>query len=209
MCVSMRVHVCLWVVVVWDSLAGWLCVVWIKRGGGAQRRRALSIIHPTRHDGNPPEGGQRSVRTRGNLWGVNLNRRGTTTEVQEEGDEEDGRWQAGMGERKVQREGGQWGKREMLRGWQVIVAVGVTGSRQQTEERMRRCIDIPHKTVSSHLKGSLWLQTPPFTLTPSILWLPLADASSLRQWKIENGYTMDWRKPENRTSQYVKCGKTC
>lgn len=72
-------------------------------------------------------------------------------------------------------------------GWQVIVAVGVTGSRRQTEERMRKCIDIPHKTVSSHLKGSLWLQTLPFTLTLSvalsILWLPLADASAIRQWK--------------------------
>lgn len=34
----------------------------------------------------------------GNLWGVNLNRRETTTEGREERDEEDDRWQAGMGE---------------------------------------------------------------------------------------------------------------
>lgn len=40
-------------------------------------------------------------------------------------------------------------------GQEVIAAVGVTGSRMQTEKRMRTCIDIPHKTVSSHLKGSL------------------------------------------------------
>lgn len=67
-------------------------------------------------------------------------------------------------------------------GWQVIVAEGVTGSRRQTEERMRKCIDILCRTVSSHLKGGLWLQTLPFTLTLStafsILCLPPVDAST-------------------------------
>lgn len=73
--------------------------------------------------------------------------------------------------------------------WQVIVAVGVTGSRRQTEERMRRCIDIPHRAVSSHLRGSLWLQTLPFTLTLyvalSILWLAPVDvgACGCERWK--------------------------
>lgn len=111
-CVCRCVRLC--VRVVWDSLVA-VCG-FSKRGGGAQRHWALSIIHPTCHSGNPPEGGQGRVRTSGNLWGVNLNRRETTTEGREEGDEEDDRWQARMGLRKVQREGGQWGKREMARG---------------------------------------------------------------------------------------------
>lgn len=37
----------------------------------------------------------------------------------------------------------------------MIVAEGETGSGKQTEEKMRKCIDILHRTVSSHLKGSL------------------------------------------------------
>lgn len=81
----------------------------------------------------------------------------TTTEGQEEGDD---RWQARRGERKEQREGGQWGERERetwWEGWQVIVAVGVTGSRWHIEEKMKKCIDIPHQAVSSHSKESLWL----------------------------------------------------
>lgn len=187
------VHLC--VTAVWDSLAdGWLNVCGVsKRGGGTQRHQALSIIHPACHHGNLPEGGQGSVRTSGNLWGVNLNRRETTTEGREEGDEEDDRWQARIGEREKCR--GRVDNEESVRwreGWQVIVAVGVTGSRRQTEERMRRCIDIPHRAVSSHLRGSLWLQTLPFTLTLyvalSILWLPPVDQSA------ENGHTTDCMK---------------
>lgn len=70
----LKLCVCLWVRlcsrVVWDSLVGGQLVVCVwrsKRGGGAQRRQALSIIHPTCHQGNPPKGGQASVRTSGNL----------------------------------------------------------------------------------------------------------------------------------------------
>lgn len=66
----------------------------------------------------------------------------------------------------------------------MIVAVGVTGSRRKTEESMRECIDIPHKTVSSHLKGSLCLL---LSLSPwlSILWLTVADASADQKWKTK------------------------
>ena len=112
--------------------------------------------------------------------------RETTTEGREEGDEEDDRWQARMGERKVQREGGHWGARERERErdgerWQVIVAVGVTGSRRKTEESMRESIDIPHKTVSSHLKGSLCLL---LSLSPLHI---VADSGRCKCWpKMEN-----------------------
>lgn len=98
-----------------NGLPPWF-VCFLKGWGGAQRRRALSIIYPTCHHGNPPEGGQGSVRTNENLWGVNLNRRETATEGQEEGNDEDDRWQARMGERKVQGEGGHRGEGEMARG---------------------------------------------------------------------------------------------
>lgn len=103
--------------VVWDSLVGSQLAVWgvSKRGGGAEQCPVLSIIHPTCHYGNTPEGEKGSTRKSGNLWGVNLNRRETTTEGREERDEEDDRWQVGMGKRKMWREGGQWRKREMTR----------------------------------------------------------------------------------------------
>ncbi len=111
-CLCMR----LCVKVVWDSLVAGSCVRCFKEGRRSSEMQG-TVYHPSRlSPRQPPEGGQGSVRTNGNLWGVNLNRRETTTEGQEEGDEEDDRWQARMGERKVQGEGGQWGKREMARG---------------------------------------------------------------------------------------------
>lgn len=96
-------------------------------------------------------------------------------------------------------------KERWREGWQVIVAVGVTGSRRKTEERMRKCIDIPHEAVSSQLKESLWRLTLPFTLTLcyslSILWLPLANASALRWGKTKNGYNINHTKPKKY--QYI------
>lgn len=173
------------------------CMCCFKEG-----RRSSEAQGPVYHPSylsprQPPEGGQGSVRTSGNSWGVNLNSRETAIEGARNkgmkrmtGDKPG--WVREKCRGRVDNE-----ERERWRGgWQVIVAVGVTGSRRQTEERMKKSIDIPHKTVSSHLRGSLWLQTLPFTLSLSmalsILWLPLADARALRQWKTKNIQWTAW-----------------
>lgn len=151
-CVS--VCECNYIKAVWDSLywAASCMLCW----GGPQKRRGPSIIHPTCHQGNLPWGGQGSVRTSGNLWGVNFNRRETTTEGWEEGNEEDDRWHARLGERKVLRESGQWRERERWQErWQVIVAKGVTGSSMQTEKGCWGPLIFHTRLFFSHLKGSL------------------------------------------------------
>lgn len=129
----------------------------VFQSGVGDPYRALSIIHLTCHHGKPPSHPREATGARvqtetPEVWmDVNLNGRKTTTEERERKDD---RWQARMGWKERSR--GRVDNKE-AEGWQVIVAEGVKEKRWRAEERMSKCIDIPHRTVSSHLKGSLWL----------------------------------------------------
>lgn len=119
--------------------------------------QALSIIPVTCHHGNPhPTQGRLQERAYKRKllrceWMWTWMEGKTTTERRESNDD---RWRARMGQKKRSRGRAD---NEETEGWQVIVAEGVKEERWRAEESMSKCIDIPHRRVSSHLKGSLWL----------------------------------------------------